>query len=223
VVTALGTLQHLAAVHPLWAVMLFVAVRSMSVIWPPLPGFPFDIIGIRVFGLAEGFVLAEVGIMLGASVAFVIARRVRDSLGVRKAQTLRQLEGRLRDAGWLTEKDGARRQFRQWFTLRLLTNPLFDPISYVAGLTTVRAGPYLLGSLLGNAPSMLVLYVLENNAVPVGTIRMILATVAFLAAGIWLAHRALIDRADGKRERARTNSDAIDRDSTLGNQHDHIA
>jgi uncharacterized membrane protein YdjX (TVP38/TMEM64 family) len=212
--TTVGTLQHFAAIHPVWAAVLFVVIRSMSVIWPPLPGFPFDIIGIRVFGVAEGFVLAEVGIMLGASVAFVIARRVRDSLGAPKAQALRQLEGRFRDVGWLTENDGAARQFRQWFTLRLLTNPLFDPISYIAGLTDVRAGPYLLGSLLGNVPSMLVLYVIENNAVPVGMIRIVLATVAFLAAGIWLTHQALIDRANGRRERPGTNSDALDRDST---------
>jgi uncharacterized membrane protein YdjX (TVP38/TMEM64 family) len=211
---ALGTLQHLAAIHPIWAVMLFVVIRSISVIWPPVPGFPFDIIGIRVFGLVEGFVFAEVGIMLGAGVAFVVARRVRDSLGAKRAQTLRQLERRLRDAGWLTENDDPGRQFRQWFTLRLLTNPLFDPISYVAGLTTVRAGPYLLGSLLGNAPSMLVLYVLEKNAVSTSAARVVLVTVSFLATAIWLARRTLVGHADCDRESDRSNSDDLERDST---------
>lgn len=175
--TALVALRHVTAVHQGWAVILFVILRSLSVIWPPLPGFAFDIIGIRIFGLVEGFVLAEAGIMLGASVAFVVARRVRDSLGAQKAQTLRDREARLRDAGWSIDSRDASSQFRQWFILRLLTNPLFDPISYVAGLTSARPGPYLLGSLLGNTPSMLVLYLIEDSAVPAGTARMVLASV----------------------------------------------
>jgi uncharacterized membrane protein YdjX (TVP38/TMEM64 family) len=184
-------LQEMVVTNPLRAMLLFVLIRSMSVIWPPLPGFPFDILAVCLFGLARGLLLGEAGVMLGAVVAFAIARRVRASLGVGRSLTLRRLEAWLSGAGWLSNDAEPRRQFHQWFVLRLVTNPLFDPISYVAGLTEARTGPYLLGSFLGNMPSMFLFYVLEDEVARVAQNWSIVVTVAFLVTVIWLAHHVL--------------------------------
>lgn len=130
---------------------MFVLVRSLSVIYPPAPGFPMDLVAMRLFGPAMGLLAAECGIMLGAAVAFAAARAASPSLAKRlvgRWRVFEYLRGRL-PTGSMT----ARQQFSKWLEIRLWTNPLFDPICYLAGLTSVAFWPYFLASLLGNLPS----------------------------------------------------------------------
>ena len=146
----------------------FIVLRSVSVIWPPIPGFPMDLLGIGLFGPVKALLFAEIGIMLGASVAFGIARWTRNAGREESAFVLRRLQSRLEQSGWVRHDGTEEQQFQQWLLLRLVTNPLFDPISYVAGFTRTRFRPYFFGSLFGNLPSMIVFYVAEAGTVTKG-------------------------------------------------------
>jgi uncharacterized membrane protein YdjX (TVP38/TMEM64 family) len=187
-------LVAMATTHPLRASVLFVVVRSLSVVYPPIPGFPMDLLGIRLFGATRAFLLGEVGIMLGATIAFSVGRLVRDNLPATKAQRLRELELRLETGGWLFEGADWWSEATAWGFLRLLTNPLFDPISYVAGLTGARFGPYFLGSLIGNAPSMALFYAAEKKAIAGGPFPMLVATALFIVCALHLTRRSLASR-----------------------------
>lgn len=180
-----------AATHPLRASVLFVVVRSLSVVYPPIPGFPMDLIGIRLFGAVPGFLFGESGIMLGASIAFSIGRLVRDTLPSTKARRFRDLELHLKAGAWLSEDADWWSEARAWSVLRLLTNPLFDPISYVAGLTQARFGPFFLGSLLGNVPSMALFYILEERAIATGPLATLSSTAAFILFALYFTRRSL--------------------------------
>ena len=177
--------------HPLRATVLFVVVRSLSVVYPPIPGFPMDLLGIRLFGAVPAFIFGESGIMLGASIAFSVGRLVRDTLASTKARRFRDLELHLKAGAWLSEDADWCSEARAWSVLRLGTNPLFDPISYVAGLTQARFGPYFLGSLLGNVPSMAFFYLVEEKAMAAGTLETVLATAGFILFALYITRRAL--------------------------------
>ena len=177
--------------HPLRASVLFIVFRSLSVVYPPIPGFPMDLLGIRLFGAMPAFLLGESGIMLGASIAFSVGRLVRDALPSSKARRFRDLELHLKAGAWLPENAGWWSEAEAWSVLRLLTNPLFDPISYVAGLTQARFAPYFLGSLLGNAPTMALFYILEEKAIGAGLLETLMATAAFILCVLYVAKRSL--------------------------------
>ena len=153
-----------------------------------------DLLGIRLFGAVRAFLLGESGIMLGASIAFVVGRVVRDSLPPTKARRIRDLELHLETGAWLPEDADWWSEATAWGFLRLLTNPLFDPISYVAGLTQARFGPYFLGSLLGNAPSMALFYSVEERAIAAGPFQMLMYTALFIICALYVTRRSLATR-----------------------------
>lgn len=168
----------------------FIVLRSLSVLYPPAPGFPMDILAIRLFGATAGLVLAECGIMLGASIAFLVARlasRRRQAAGLAEDwPLLRRLKNHLPNTEMTTTQ-----QFRFWFLLRLLTNPLFDPISYLAGLSSSRFRTYFLGSLLGNVPTTLLFFTLEAKSQTSTVVHSLAVAILFCVFLIIVADRFL--------------------------------
>src|SRR2546430_1167797 len=130
---ALRILDTLIAEHPIYCATGFIVCRSISVIIPPVPGFPMDLLAVRVFGPMTGFLLAEAGIMLGASVAFAASRTARNVMVLSPAARHLTVLTRCLRRGSDAAQD--EHQIIFWLVVRLLTNPLFDSISYAAGLT----------------------------------------------------------------------------------------
>jgi uncharacterized membrane protein YdjX (TVP38/TMEM64 family) len=172
--------------HPEIAIIAFILLRSSSVIYPPIPGFPIDLIGLEVFGLWPGLELAEAGIMLGATTAFIVARGARRAFLLSRSRTVvhfRQLTDRARSPERVETPSS---EFLWWLAIRLMTNPLFDPLSYAAGLTRAAFGPYFLATFLGNLPSTLIFFLLESRvstaswAAKLGLLLLFLAGVSLL-------------------------------------------
>lgn len=138
--------------HEILAPLIFIVVRSTSVIFPPIPGIVFDIPGILVFGPWLGFVLGEAGIMLGAIVAFWIARLFREPV-VKRFASLQKI------SKW-EDTISEKKKFWALVALRLPTNAIFDYISYAAGLTKISSLKFFFSTLLGNIPSMFLVYFL---------------------------------------------------------------
>lgn len=132
------------------ALPLFVVVRALAIIVPPIPGILIDIPAIFIFGWLPGFIFAEVGITLGAMTAFWIARKFKEPLAKRfvPLQRLHEWEKKLSE----------NQKFWSLVAIRLPTNPLFDYISYAAGLTNISATKFFWTTLIGNAPSMFLIY-----------------------------------------------------------------
>jgi uncharacterized membrane protein YdjX (TVP38/TMEM64 family) len=152
-----------------------------------------DALGLMYFDPWFAFATSEAGIMLGATVAFSVARLVRRSLSgrtLRLSVPLTELVERVDSAGRMTWTS----QFRTWFIVRLFTNPLFDPLCYAAGLTRVRFAPFILASLLGNIPSTALFFVLEQGALRRAFQVQIAVNALFLMA-IWLRASRWLSRA----------------------------
>ena len=175
------------------AILLFVLLRSSSVVWPPIPGFPIDLLGIDLFGPLRGFIWGEAGIMLGAIMAFWIARLAQLSSIAQRLGTNNPLRQRaLSHQEAASDKHG---QFVRWFVIRLLTNPLFDPLSYAAGFGETEFVPYLLATLLGNLPSTAIFYFLNRAHTNVGFWTLWLTTSIFLVS-VWLIAQSFLAISD---------------------------
>jgi uncharacterized membrane protein YdjX (TVP38/TMEM64 family) len=143
-----------------------------------------DLAAIGLFGPAVGFELAELGIMLGATIAFAVGRGARNrDVGSPPSSHLRLLANRVNRS---VEASDRRQQFCWWFVVRLLTNPLFDPLSYAGGMSRTGFGPFFFGTALGNIPSIGLFFVAERYAIAAGVQALIVVTTLFGVA-IWYA------------------------------------
>jgi len=145
------SLIQLLQTYPLLAPLIFIIIRSLGVIFPPIPGIILDAVGIYFFGWKLGFVYAEIGVVGGAMVAFLIARRCREPV-VRRFVTLQKLHA------W-EDTVSERKKFWSLVGLRLITGPLlFDYVNYVAGLTKINPLKFLVTTIIGSLPVMIPIY-----------------------------------------------------------------
>lgn len=84
-------LTQLFLSNKILAPFLFIIIRSLSVIFPPIPGILIDASGFFIFGWPLAFIYSEIGIMLGAIIAFLIARKFREPL-IKRIVPLQKLE-----------------------------------------------------------------------------------------------------------------------------------
>jgi uncharacterized membrane protein YdjX (TVP38/TMEM64 family) len=121
---------------------LFLALGSIFF----LPASPFIIAGSAVFGFPLGVVGALIGLALGASSGFCLSRwflRKEISARFRKNATFSAIDVAIEKEGW-----------KIVILLRLCPIP-FGFANYLYGLTAVRFRPYLVASLIGGLPSLL--------------------------------------------------------------------
>lgn len=141
---------QLLASHPVAAPVIFVVLRSLSVIIPPLPGFVFDLVGVVFFGSLFGFLYGEIGAMLGAMVAFGLARKFRHSLfkKIFTSEKVKKWEVKISERG----------TFWALVALRLPTNSVFDYLNYAVGFTRISFAVFFFSTLIGSLPSMALFY-----------------------------------------------------------------
>jgi uncharacterized membrane protein YdjX (TVP38/TMEM64 family) len=121
---------------------LFLAIGSLLF----LPASPFIIAGSWVFGFPLGVIGALTGIALGAAGGFCLSRwflRKDISAAFRNHATFRAIDLAVEKEGW-----------KIVILLRLCPIP-FGLANYLYGLTAVRFRDYLIASLIGGLPSLL--------------------------------------------------------------------
>lgn len=119
-----------------------IAIIALLIVFVPVPTIPFDIAAGVGFGVVEGSLYVLAGHILGALVAFSLARKfgrplLRRLLPERALSNIEALAGQL--------------GLRLLILMRLL--PLFDfkVVSYAAGLADLTLRDYLLGTTIGIA------------------------------------------------------------------------
>lgn len=115
----------------------------------PLTFFPdslLAILGGTIFGLSKGFLYTSIGALIGGSISFFISRILGQSF-IEKFENdkLRSIQNLLKENGFL-----------MILLLRLIPLFPFDLISYGAGLTKISYKDFILGTLIGTIPGILV-------------------------------------------------------------------
>jgi uncharacterized membrane protein YdjX (TVP38/TMEM64 family) len=128
-----------------WAPLVSVALMQVQAVIAPLPSFPLMYANGLLFGTIGGGLLSWASILLSAVLCFGLARFFG-----------RPLVTRVISAAALGRADQVLARFGPFalFVARLIPLTSFDLLSYAAGLTPMRLGPFCLATGLGMAPAI---------------------------------------------------------------------
>ena len=137
-------IQHFVVSYPLIAPLIIILLKMAAIIFPPLTGSIIGLSGISLFGWWQALIYDSIGTMGGAVVAFLIARKFRGRLVAWfiPLKKMEQLEKRLPE----------NLSFWAFVLMRLPTEPVFDFLSYAAGLTRMSFWRYFFATILGSFP-----------------------------------------------------------------------
>lgn len=130
-----------------WAPLASAALMVLQAVVAPLPAFVITLANGLVFGWAWGALLSWASAMAGAALCFGLGR----ALGRPAVERL------LGGAGALERADRffARHGRGAILLARLVPFVPFDAVSYGAGLTSTRLGPFLVATGIGQLPATL--------------------------------------------------------------------
>ncbi len=158
--------------HPILAPAILIVWRLIGVVIPPIPAGILAFTLIPILGWFWVFFYSTMGLLSGAVIAFLLARKFREPLVKRfvPLQELNKWEGKLDDK---TELWG-------FILVRLTTGPVMDFISYLAGLTKLSFGKFFLATLLSLIPSAIGYYVGETAYNKISTSESPMVIIGFL-------------------------------------------
>lgn len=163
-------LSDLISQYPFASPLIFIILRAISIPLIFIPGIALDIIGIFAFGWFKAFIYAEIGIMLGASLSFLVARHFREPL-LKKFLSIKKLNK-------LESKLSKNQEFWTLVAIRLPSNSLFSILNYAAGLTNISFSRFFLSTLIGNIPIFIIerfiTYYFTDKSMELGPIYFIL-------------------------------------------------
>jgi uncharacterized membrane protein YdjX (TVP38/TMEM64 family) len=173
--------EHLRGFGP-WAPVVAFALIQVQAVLAPLPAFPVIYASGLLFGTFWGGLLAWVSVLVSAALCFGLARRWG-----------RPWVERMASPGALRQADALFRRYGVFAVLlgRLLPLTAFDLLSYAAGLTPMRIGPFLVATAIGMTPATFLMAAAGDLGPaswgPLGGLVLALALLATLAA--WLRSR----------------------------------
>lgn len=130
--------------------ILLVLLRILGMIVPIIPGGIVSFAVVPIFGWFATYIYTALGIFIGTSIAFWLARIYRESMLTRFVSLKRIHE--------LERQISSKKQFIALFAFRLFTVPVVDISSYIAGLTKVSYKKFALATFLATLPETLIFY-----------------------------------------------------------------
>lgn len=144
--------QHLESAGFL-APVVFTFIVIVEVLLAPVPGGPLYVVAGILFNPPTAIITALVGNMVGAYIAFVIARTYGRHIVERLID-----KDKLRKFDKTSEKKGA----FAVFLLRIVPVTSSDIVSYMSGLTTMKGMKFLTATALGLFPLIVVQVIVGN-------------------------------------------------------------
>lgn len=121
-----SAIQTIVAESGVWAPIVFILLYAITIVFF-LPGSPLTIAGGLFFGAIWGTVLSLVGAMLGATIAFILARYVASGwVEKHSGQLLQRIIKGITQSGW-----------RFVAVIRLIPILPFAALNYLLGVTSV--------------------------------------------------------------------------------------
>lgn len=138
-------------------VLVFTALVFLQVVVFFIPGEFLQAAGGYIYGVVVGSIISIIGILLGSIVVFLLARK----LGVLflstiiSAKKLEQFRGVL-NRGRETSKEHIRRIRLLVFFIYFIPGFPKDAIAYIAGITDMRLKDFLVASMIGRIPAIVI-------------------------------------------------------------------
>ncbi len=138
-----GYIASFGAYSPL----AYILLQILQVIIAPIPGGAIEFLGGYLFGAKVGFIYSMIGLFLGSSTAFGLAR-IFEKIAVEKFVS----EETRKKFDYLIEHEGVILSF----ILFLLPGFPKDALCYILGLTPMHLGIFLVISTVGRVPGTLI-------------------------------------------------------------------
>lgn len=156
------SITHLSQSY-FWLIpFLIILARILGIVIPPITGGWISLLMIPYLGWFPVYIFDVIGGILGSTVAFWLARKYREKLLVKFLSLNKVLT-------W-EKKIAPQNHLLAFFALRLLTGPISDYVSYIAGLTTISFTNYVVATFLSIALGQLTLFYLANLGFTVNTL-----------------------------------------------------
>lgn len=172
-------ITNFALTYPFFIPVLIVIWRAISIIIAPLPGGILSFAFIPILGWFWAWAYGSLGVIIGATIAFYIARKFREP-AVSRFVPLKNLHA------W-EEKLSHRTEFLAFVGIRITTGPIMDFISYVAGLSKISYKKFILATIVALVPEAIWYYLggsvyqklLSTKSVLSGTVLIIILIIGF--------------------------------------------
>lgn len=138
-----------------YAAVVFILVQALQVVFAPVPGEVTGFVGGYIFGNTWGVIFSTIGLMLGSSIAFGIAR----SLGIGFVEKIVKKEYIKKFNFFITHKG-----LYIAFIFFLIPGFPKDSLCYLLGLTHMRFLDFFLINLIARLPGTLML-TMQGSAV----------------------------------------------------------
>lgn len=136
--------------HLIIGAIFLVILRTLSNVLPAIPGGMIVFATIPIFGWFIAFICNATGILVGASIAFWLARIYREPLVTRFAP--------LNKIHSIGKQVSGKKQFMALVAFKLFTVPVLDVSSYVIGLTKISFEKFLFATFIATLPTILTFY-----------------------------------------------------------------
>lgn len=146
----LNSALEFSSQHLIIGVILLILLRTLSNVVPAIPGGMIAFSTVPIFGWFVAFLCNMIGILLGASIAFFLARVYREPLVSRFAS--------LNKIHKLGKQVSGKKQFMALVAFRLFTVPVVDISSYIIGLTKIDYVKFALATFLASLPTIATFY-----------------------------------------------------------------
>lgn len=161
--------------HLIIGAIFLILLRTLSNILPAIPGGMIAFSTVPIFGWFVAFLCNLAGILLGASIAFFLARIYREPL-VERFASLNKIHA-------LEKQVSGKRQFMALVAFRLFTVPVVDISSYVIGLTKINYIKFVTATFIATLPTIATFYFGEEIYKRIFGKNLFVAVIAVLILG----------------------------------------
>lgn len=136
--------------HLLVGPLLLITWRIFGLVIPAIPAGVVSFAFIPFFGWLATYIYTLVGILIGTSICFLLARKFREPL-VKRFLPLQRIHK-------MEDEMSKKKQFMAIVALRLFTVPIMDFSSYIAGLTKISFKKFILATVIASTPDIGIFY-----------------------------------------------------------------
>ena len=158
---------------------LLVVIKSIGIIWPPIPGGILTLGSIPVIGWYYAYLADFIGSMIGSSIAFYLGKKYGFTFLEKlfDSKTLEKLK---------SQKVKKHKEFEAIFLMRILGGTLIEVVCYGAGLLKIRYSTFIVASAISHIVFGVPTYFVANN---IFTFRNVLVNVLTLIVAILLLRK----------------------------------
>lgn len=162
--------------HPVLAPFILILWRFIGVVIPPIPAGLVAFALLPVLGWFWVFLYSSIGLLLGAIVAFWLARIFREPLVKRFVP--------LKDLSKWESKLSEKTELWGFILVRMTTGPVMDFISYLAGITKLPFWKFFVATVISLIPSATAYYLGQTAYDKVSTESPFIAIGFLLSLGV---------------------------------------